>query len=492
MVTLNRKTIAIHPVLPLKVMQFGGGNFIRCFVDWMVQILNEQADFNAGVVFIKPTSKGDYHRLDSQDGLFTVVLNGNDNGTLVTKTKLVSCVQQVLNPYTDWDAYLDLAKNPDIQFIVSNTTEAGIKFNPDDQFAESPPKEFPAKLTVWLYHRFQHFGNDLDKGCVMMPGELIEDNGDALKTAILNYSKAWRLGDGFMAWVNNANHFCNTLVDRIVSGYPTGNANQLQHQLGYIDELMVVGEQYHSWVIEAPNTVRRLLPFHRTDLKVAFVDDIGPFREMKVRLLNGAHTAMVPIAYLSGMVFVNETMEHPLLSAFIESCLKDEVNPTLPFPENHKQAYINDVLDRFRNPALKHRLIDISLNSTSKFVTRLLPTLKDFYSREGQLPKNIVFAFSALIQFYEGEFNGEKIDLKDDARSLDFFKGNWIKLNSGSLSLDQMVHIVLGNVSIWESDLTQFRGLSDAVSAHLTAIKKYGMLEALSRLIENKKPANNS
>lgn len=473
-------------------MQFGGGNFIRCFVDWMIQILNEEADFNAGVIVIKPTSKGDYQMLKSQDGLFTVVLNSNDNGALVTKTKLVSCVQQLLNPYTEWKAYLDLAKNPDIQFIVSNTTEAGIKFSPDDHFVDAPPKEFPAKLTVWLYHRFQHFGNDFDKGCVMMPCELIEDNGNTLKTAILNYSKAWRLGDDFMSWVNNANHFCNTLVDRIVSGYPAAIAQQLQNQLGYRDELMVVGEQYHSWVIEAPNSVERLIPFQNTGLKVTFVDDIVPFREMKVRLLNGAHTAMVPVAYLSGMAFVNETMEHPILSGFIESCLKDEVNPTLPYPENRKQAYINDVLDRFRNPALKHRLIDISLNGTSKFVTRLLPTLKDFYSREGLLPKNIVFAFAALIQFYEGEFNGEKIDLKDDALTLNFFKGNWIKMNSGSLSLDQMVLNILGNVSIWESDLTQFQGLANAVSAHLTAMKKYGMLEALSLLNENKKPAKNT
>jgi tagaturonate reductase len=458
----------------------------------MVQILNEEADFNAGIIVIKPTSKGDYQMLKSQDGLFTVVLNGNDKGALVTKTKLVSCVQQVLNPYTEWSTYLDLAKNPDIQFIVSNTTEAGIKFNPEDHYVDAPPKEFPAKLTIWLFHRFQHFGNDLGKGCVMMPCELIEANGDTLKSAILNYSKTWRLGDDFLSWINNANHFCNTLVDRIVSGYPTGKAKQVQHQLGYIDELMVVGEQYHSWVIEAPNAVTRALPFHKTDLKVTFVDDIGPFREMKVRLLNAAHTAMVPVAYLSGMAYVNETMEHPLLSGFIESCLKKEVNPTLPFPEDHKQAYINDVLDRFRNPALKHRLIDIALNSTSKFVTRLLPTLKDFYGREGLLPKNIVFAFSALIQFYEGEFNGKKIELKDDARTLDFFQGNWIKLNSGSLSLDQMVHIILGNVSIWESDLTQFQGLAKAVCTHLTAIKKYGMLEALSRLHKINKPANNA
>jgi tagaturonate reductase len=492
MVRLNRKTIAIPAVLPLKVMQFGGGNFIRCFVDWMVQILNEEADFNAGVIVIKPTSKGDYQMLKSQDGLFTVVLNSNDNGALVTKTKLVSCVQQLLNPYTEWKAYLDLAKNPDIKFVVSNTTEAGIKFNPDDPYADSAPKEFPAKLTVWLYHRFQHFGKDLNKGCVIMPCELIEDNGHTLKTAILDYSRAWRLGDDFTAWINNANHFCNTLVDRIVSGYPNGKADQLQHRLGYVDELMVEGEQFHSWVIEAPKAVRELLPFHKTDLKVTFVDDIGPYREMKVRLLNGAHTAMVPVAYLSGRTFVYETMEHPILSGFIESCLKDEVSITLPFPENHKQAYIDDVLDRFRNPALKHRLIDISLNGTSKFVTRLLPTLKKYYAREGLLPKNIVFAFAAIIQFYKGEFNGEKIDLKDDARTLDFFKDNWGKMNSGSLSLDEMVHNILGNVSIWESDLTQFQGLADAVSAHLTAIKKYGMLEALTLLTENKKPANNT
>jgi tagaturonate reductase len=486
MVGLNRKTKAIPAVLPLKVMQFGGGNFMRCFVDWMFQILNEEADFNAGVIVIKPTSKGDYQVLKSQDGLFTVVLNSNKNGALATQTKLVSCVQQVLNPYTEWNAYLDLAKNPDIQFVVSNTTEAGIKFKPGDRFGAAPPNEFPAKLTVWLYHRFLHFGNDLDKGCMVMPCELIEDNGHTLKACILDYARAWELGDAFISWVNNANHFCNTLVDRIVSGYPTAMADQLQQQLEYRDNLMVVGEQYHSWVIEAPKSVRNRIPFSKTGLKVTFVDDLGPFREMKVRILNGAHTAMVPVAYLSGMEFVNETMEHPILAAFVEKLLYEEVSVTLDFPESRKQVYIKDVLDRFRNPALKHRLIDIALNSTTKFVTRLLPTLREFYLQNSQLPKHLVFALSALISFYEGEYNGEKIVLRDDAKTLEFFKGSWDKLNKGSLSLELLVQGILSNVSIWEEDLTHFKKLSELVTSYLTVIKKFGMIEALSLLNNDK------
>lgn len=484
---LNRKTTDIPATMPLKILQFGGGNFIRCFVDWMVQILNEEADFKAGVVVIKPTAKGDYQTLKTQDGLFTAILNGNENGALATKTKLITCVQQVLNPYTEWNACLDLAKNPDILFVVSNTTEAGIKFNPEDQYLGAPPNEFPAKLTVWLFHRFQHFGNDLDKGCIMLPCELIEDNGDRLRTAILNYSKAWHLGEVFISWIDKANHFCNTLVDRIVSGYPSAMADQLEYELGYHDKLMVMGEQYHNWIIEAPNSVKKQMPFSKTELKVTFVDDLGPFREMKVRILNGAHTAMVPVAYLAGMKLVNETMENHILAGFVASLLKDEVCKTLPFPEQRKQDYIQDVLDRFRNPSLKHQLIDIALNSTSKFVTRLLPSLKDYYKQEGQLPKHLVFGLSALLLFYKGEFNGGKIDLKDDPKTLALFKENWDKLKSGSLSLKQMVHGILGNVDVWNEDLTLIKDLSTLVTDHLTTIRTYGMIEALTLLNNDKK-----
>ena len=275
---LNRFTADEQKIRPLKVMQFGGGNFLRAFVDWMIQILNQETDFNGGVAIIKPTERGDYETLKSQDGLFTVVLDGFKNGQLISEKTIIDCVQEVVNPYADWDAYLELAKNPDLRFIISNTTEAGIKFNPEDSFGHHPPREFPAKLTLWLFKRFQHFGNDTSKGCVLLPCELIEDNGAALKKTVLQYADHWRLGDKFKNWIYVSNHFCSTLVDRIVSGYPTDRADKIQIELGFKDELLVAGECYHSWLIQANEIVQLQLPFSKTDLNVEFVEDLVSYR----------------------------------------------------------------------------------------------------------------------------------------------------------------------------------------------------------------------
>lgn len=476
---LNRSTAKNPKSLPLKIMQFGGGNFLRAFVDWMVQILNETTDFNGGVVVVKPTERGNYSSLKSQDGLFTVVLDGIKNGELIAQKILVDCVQQVVNPYSEWDAYLALAENPDLRFVVSNTTEAGIKFNAEDKLEDNPPKEFPAKLVLWLYHRFQHFDGEASKGCILLPCELIEDNGEALKKIILQYVDHWNLEDGFKSWINASNHFCSTLVDRIVSGYPADRADEILDDLDYNDALLVAGEYYHSWVIQGDEIVQNELPFGSTDLNVKFVHDLAPYREMKVRILNGAHTSMVPVGYLAGIRFVKEAMDDATISSFVESLLKEEVAKTLNFPEAVTQKYIADVLDRFRNPLLRHQLISISLNSTSKFVARLLPTLKDYYKREGKLPEKIVFGLSALIRFYKGEFRGEKIALNDDLKVLDFIASAYNELDSGALSLSGLIDLVLGNAELWGEDLTKIDGLTDRVILNIQRIDKSGVMEEL-------------
>lgn len=477
--SLNRKTTNSEKSRPLRVLQFGGGNFLRAFVDWMVQILNETTDFNGGIVVVKPTERGDYKELKSQDGLFTVVLDGIKNGRLIAEKKLVDCVQDVVNPYSDWQGYLALAENPDLRLIVSNTTEAGIKFSAEDRLEDNPPREFPAKLTLWLHHRFQHFNGDVSKGCVLLPCELIEDNGAALMRTILQYIDHWNLGNDFKSWINSANHFCSTLVDRIVSGYPSDRADEILKELKYTDELLVAGEYYHSWVIQGDEIVQKELPFERTDLNVEFVDDLAPYREMKVRILNGAHTSMVPVGYLAGIRYVKEAMDDEVISNFVESLLQEEVAKTLDFPESVMQKYIAAVLDRFRNPLLKHQLTSISLNGTSKFVARLLPTLKDYYSGEGKLPKKIVFGLSALIRFYKGEFNGEKIDLKDNQKVLDFFASVYRKLDSEELSLLEVVELILGNSDIWGQDLSKIDGLTDCVVLNIQNIDCKGVKEAL-------------
>ena len=432
---LNRANTAIPKALPLKVMQFGGGNFLRAFVDWMIQELNEQTDFNGGVAIIKPTERGDYQTLKSQDGLFTVVLDGVKNGAFLAEKKIISCVQEVVNPYSEWETYLALASDPNIRFITSNTTEAGIRFNPEDVFGDHPPKEFPAKLTIWLYHRFQYFKGDSSKGCILLPLELIEDNGLILKEIILKYCKHWQLDKRFKDWVETANYFCSTLVDRIVSGYPKEREDEILTALGYTDQLLVAGEYYHSWIIQGPRLVQKELPFYRSTLNVTFVDDLAPYREMKVRILNGAHTAMVPVGYLAGIRFVNEAMDEPTICDFVEKLLLEEVAPTLNFPSATKYGFVTDVLGRFKNPVLKHQLISISLNSTSKFVARLLPTLMDYLEIEKKLPKRIVFGLSALLLFYKGEFEGSKIELKDDPKVLEFFTIQWERNTKNEIDL---------------------------------------------------------
>ncbi len=479
---LNRNIVDRPKHLPLKIVQFGGGNFLRAFVDWMVQVLNEETDFNGGVVVVKPTERGDYRELKSQDGLFTVVLDGIKSGELVANKQLIDCVQEVLNPYSDWDAYLRLAEHADLRFVVSNTTEAGIKFNAEDALDDNPPKEFPAKLTRWLYHRFQFFEGDETKGLILLPCELIENNGIELKRTILKYAEHWLLGSEFNAWINSANHFCNTLVDRIVSGYPKDRAEKIHKALGYDDQLLVAGEYYHSWVIQGHEIVQQELPFAQTDLNVELVDDLVRYREMKVRILNGAHTAMVPVGYLAGIRFVNDAMDDDSICDFVELLLCDEVNTTLNFPESVKKRFISDVLDRFRNPLLKHQLISISLNSTSKFVTRLLPSLIDYYNKDKELPKRIVFGLSALIRFYKGEFKGKSIDLKDDAKVLGYFVAAYKALDKAEISLPEAVASILSNTEIWGQDLTRFAGLVEQVSANIKNIETLGIKASLATL----------
>ncbi|MDB4293647.1 tagaturonate reductase [Maribacter sp.] len=479
---LNRIHMDLPNTLPLKVMQFGGGNFLRAFIDWMVQVLNEQTNFNGGVVIIKPTAGGDYKALKTQDGLFTVILDGVKNGALVAEKKIVACVSEVVNPYSEWEAYLALANNPGIRFITSNTTEAGIRFNPNDAFEDKPPKEFPAKLTIWLYRRFQNFNGDSTKGCILLPLELIEDNGLVLKEVIIKYSEHWQLGNAFRDWVETANYFCNTLVDRIVSGYPKDRAAEIQDALEYTDALLVAGEQYHSWVIQGPELVQKELPFEKTQLNVAFVNDLVPYRKMKVRILNGAHTAMVPVGYLAGIRFVKDAMDDQDVSDFVEKLLLEEAAHTLDFPDDVKCGFVADVLDRFRNPLLKHQLISISLNSTSKFTTRLLPTLKDYLNSEERLPKRIVFGLSALLLFYKGEFNGAAIDVKDDSRVIELFAEQWEHYTSNKTDLLSLVQGVLGKASIWGEDLNRLSGLSEMVAQNIGAIQKDGVEEALKNI----------
>jgi len=487
MKTLNRMTARTLKKAPERIMQFGGGNFLRAFVDWMFDVLNKETNFEGSVVVVKPTQKGDYFELRDQEGLFHVALDGVKDGKLISEVVLVESISRVIQPYIQWHEYLEIAENPDIRFIVSNTTEAGIKFSDSDKLLDHPPTEFPGKLTVWLYHRFQYFDGAKDKGCILLPCELIEQNGNALKKAVLAYAKQWNLGVKFENWVENCNYFCNTLVDRIVSGFPKDRSKEILKNIGFDDALLVAGEQYHSWIIEGPEEVQKELPFSETQLNVQFVNDSTNYREMKVRILNGAHTSMVPVGYLAGVRTVKEVMDNEIVHQFVRSILTQEISKTLNgYAEGEIDRFINSTLDRFKNPTLKHLLISISLNSTSKFVSRLLPSLKDYKLLHNTLPKRIVFSLSCLFLFYKGAYDGKEISINDAREVKDLFKSHWKQHDNESITYLQMVSSLLGHSEIWGENLNEISGLAQMITENLRNIHQYGIEENIKQ-IENHK-----
>ena len=479
---LSNHTISKRNTRPIRVMQFGGGNFLRAFIDWMIEELNDKTSFNGDVAIVKPTEKGDYELLRRQDGMFHVVLNGIKGGRVLNEKRLITCIQQIIHPYREWREYLRSAENPDLRFVISNTTEAGIKYDSNDLFDANPPHEFPAKLTVWLYHRFIYFSGDSSKTCIFLPLELVEQNGDRLKECMIRYAQLWQLGEDFRNWVNSQ-IFCNTLVDRIVSGFPKETADDIQNELGVTDDLLVAGEYYHSWIIQAPLHVQKELPFSETDLNVKFVNDLNIYREIKVRILNGAHTSMVPVAYLYGIDYVRESIEDEVIGKFIKSVLFEEICPTLDFPSEELISFANDVIDRFRNPHLSHALMSISLNSISKFKTRVLPSLLEHTNRMGALPAKMTFSFASLLAFYSGRVGDRNIALKDDKEIVAFFKDSWEEAEPNHNDLTRLVRTFLSEEAFWGQDLTLIQGLADLIANHLENILRKGMQEAIKSVL---------
>ena len=472
----------LHPDLPRypeRIAQFGGGNFLRGFVDWVVDVLNAETDFGAGIAIVKATP-GTYDALDAQDCLFTTYLHGIQDGELVDETRLIGAVNRAVYPWQDYAAYLTLARQPEIRFIFSNTTESGIVFSAEDQATDEPPGSFPAKLTRFLYERFLHFGGAPDKGCIIIPTELIVDNATRLREIILKYAALWKLDAGFADWIARHNTFCNTLVDRIVSGYPQAEAQRIFARIGYEDRLLAAGELYHSWIIEGEPSLLDEFPVDktRTPLNIRIVDDAAPYRTIKVRLLNGAHTAMVPLGLLLGIESVREAMEHEALARFIQDLIFEEVIPSVTeAPPAELEAFARDVFDRFRNPHIHHRLLTIALNSSTKMKERILPSLRGYNARTGELPTRLVIAFAAFIRLYRREWRGETIDLNDDPDTLSWFKAQWAEAQS----TEALVQRVLSNTALWGDDLTGLPGLARAVSDCLRAIEAGNLLALLER-----------
>lgn len=466
---LNRENLGLEKKLPIKVVQFGEGNFLRAFVDYAFQKLNKEVNFNAGIAMVQPLENGMINMINDQDGLYTLFLNGIKKGEKIQDIDLITNVVKGINPFKNYADYLDLAKEEELQFIISNTTEAGIEYIDSDTPDMQPPVAFPARLTVLLHERFKYFNGDNSKGLTIIPCELINYNADTLKEIILKYCDLWSLESSFKSWLLESCTFHNTLVDRIVPGYPRNEIEEYNSKLDYQDNLIVTAEPFFLWVIEGGEALKKKLPFHETDLNVKIVDDMQPFRTLKVRILNGAHTAMVPFSLLYGNETVKQTVDGDFTGKFVDSIIA-EINGTLPFEKSEVLAYSDEVMDRFRNPFIKHALSDIALNSISKFKVRVLPSLLQYYNDKQQLPTNLTFSFACLIQFYKGIWNGNPLPIKDTPEIVTAFENAW-KLPS----LDMVVNAILSNEEFWGEDLTTINDLAQDIVFALSEIESNGL-----------------
>ena len=472
---------------PERVLQFGEGNFLRAFVDYFIDVMNEKAGFNSKVVLCQPIAPGLAPMINQQEGLYTLYLRGFQDGQKVNQKRVISCVSRCLNPYEDFEAVLACADNPELRFIACNTTEAGIAYDPSCKFEDVPAASYPGKLTQFMYRRFQKFGSESGKGFIILACELIDNNGKELEKCVLEYARQWNLGADFIAWIEKENTFCSTLVDRIVTGYPRGEAESLCQELGYQDNLINTGEIFGFWVIEGPQSIKDEFPVEKAGLPILITDDHKPYKQRKVRILNGAHTSFVLGAYLAGQDIVRDCMEDQVICDFMNKTIYGEIIPTLDLPKEELEEFAASVTERFKNPFIDHELLAISLNSTSKWKARVMPSLKGYVERIGTLPACITASFAFYIAFYSGKeltADGLRANrgsndylVKDDQPILEFY------YNNRDLANAELVHAVCSNVDFWGEDLTRIAGFEEAVTTYLDAIDEKGAYEVMKELV---------
>ena len=478
---------------PERIIQFGEGNFMRAFVDFFIDKMNEKADFNSKVVLVQPIANqgGFDHKgtINEQDGLYTLYLRGFENGQKVNDKRIISCVNRCLNIYDDYEAVMACADNPNLRYISCNTTEAGIVYDSSCRFSDTPPVSYPAKLTQFLYRRFLTFGKEKGKGFVILACELIDDNGKELERIVKKYASDWCLEAEFLTWLEEENIFCSTLVDRIVTGYPQIEAAMLNEENGYEDNLIDTGEIFGFWVIEGPDSLKEELPFHKANLPVLITDNHKPYKQRKVRILNGAHTSMVLAAYLAGQDIVRNCMEDEIILNFMNKTIYEEIIPTLPLSEEECKDFAAAVTDRFKNPFIDHALLAISLNSTSKWRARVLPSLLGYVNKYNRLPKCITASFAAYIQFYRGNKltatgleavrpNGDIYTISDDQAVLTFF---YEHRNS---SVSHLVSELCRRVDFWGMDLTEIPEFKEEVIRMMKIIQNQNIYELMRGCIE--------
>ena len=476
---LSRKTAPGAKTYTEKVIQFGEGNFLRAFIEWIIWKTNQKTDFDASVVIVQPIDRGMVDMLNEQDCLYHLNLQGLDKGQPVDSVDMIDVVSRGINPYRDFDEYMKLAEQPQMRFIISNTTEAGIAFDPDCKLSDKPALSYPGKLTQLLYHRFEYFKGDMSKGFIIFPCELIFENGKHLKECIRQYIDLWNLGEDFRNWFENACGVYSTLVDRIVPGYPRDTAPQLCERVGYQDNMLDKAEIFQLWVMEAPKEVALEFPADKAGLNVLFVPSEAPYHERKVTLLNGPHTVLSPVGYLSGLNTVKECCEDPVIGKFVHKVMYEELLPTLNLPENELLQFAGDVMDRFRNPFVKHFVTSIMLNSFPKFRTRDLPGIKTYLERKGELPAGLVLGLAAICTYYKGGKRGDDdIVPNDDPKIMDLLKDLW-----ATGDVRQVAEGVLGAEFIWDENLNEIPGLTRLLSKALALIQMEGMRKAVECIV---------
>ena len=489
MKALNART-APKSTAPERIIQFGEGNFLRAFVDWIIYNMNQRTDFNSSVVVVQPIDRGMAEWLNGQDCLYHVNLQGRQNGKPVNELTRIDVISRALNPYSQNSAFMALADQPEIRFVISNTTEAGIAFDPACKLSDAPASSYPGKLTQLLYRRFQTFKGDPKKGLIIMPCELIFLNGHHLKECIYQYIELWKDDFGkdyerFTNWFTKYCYVCATLVDRIVPGFPRKEIAQIQKKICYADNLVVQAEIFHLWVIERPENMtceelRQEFPAEKAGLHVLIAESEKPYHERKVTLLNGPHTVLSPVTYLSGVNIVRDACNHPVLGKYIHKVQFEELMETLNLPMDELRQFAADVLERFNNPYVDHQVTSIMLNSFPKFQARDLPGVKTYLERKGELPQGLVFGLAAIITYYKGGVreDGAEIVPNDDEKIMQLLRDLWAtgdtqKVTDGVLSAE----------FIWGEDLHGVKGLAELVKKDLDLIQEKGMLEAVKTIL---------
>lgn len=466
-------------VRPERVIQFGEGNFLRAFVDWIISCMDEKTDFNGSVVVVQPIGHGMVERLNEQDCLYHVNLQGIEDGKEINSYRLIDVISRALNPYGNFDGFLKLAEQPEIRFVISNTTEAGIAFDASCRLDDAPASSYPAKLVQLLWRRYNFFSGDESKGWIILPCELVFLNGKKLHEVILKYVDLWGLGDGFRKWFENSCRVCSTLVDRIVPGFPRKDIGSIKEHLQFDDNMVVQGEYFHLWVIEAPREVAEEFPADKAGLNVLFVPSEEPYHERKVTLLNGPHTVLAPVSFLCGVDIVRDACRHPLIGKFIHRVMFDELMPTLNLPESELRLFANQVMERFNNPFIDHQVTSIMLNSFSKYRTRDIPGLKTYLQRKGMLPECLVIGLAAIIIYYHGYTrpDGVKAVPNDSPEILSLLEKAWESGDAGGVA-----SCVLSAESIWGENLNAIPGMTECLSGYIDKIQKYGMEKVLASL----------